>query len=495
VNDILISIEGISKNFGGVRALDQVDLTIRKGEIHCLMGENGSGKSTLIKIISGVYKPDKGKVVINNVPFVSLKPTESIAQGIQIIYQDFSVFPNLTVAENIYFGYAISSGQKLTHTKENTKKVKRIIEEVGLKAGLNELVENLSVADKQLIAICRALLNDAKLLVLDEPTTALTKKEVDILFSIIKRLQSQGVSILFVSHKLDEAFELAERFTILRNGRKIITTETADITREQFIDYMTGRTIQNTQFHTMTNRSGTPLLEAKNLSLSGAFKDVSLKLFEGEILGITGLLGSGRTELALSLFGIAKVETGQILIGGKQVVINSVEDAIKLNIAYVPEDRLTEGLFLPQSVIYNTSIADIKEFEGGMKRLDCMAMEQLTRDYVKQLSIATDNIYNPVQALSGGNQQKVVIAKWLACHPKIIIFNGPTVGVDIAVKYDIHNKLRELSRQNIGIILISDDIPEVHANCNRILVMKNGRIIHELGNTETSEQELYRLMS
>ena len=495
MDDIIVSIADISKSFGGVKALDHVSLNIRKGEIHCLMGENGSGKSTLIKIISGVYKPDSGFVTIDGERFSSLKPMESIGRGIQIIYQDFSVFPNLTVAENIFYSYAVSNKLKLVRRKKSRELVKRIAQEVGLTAGLDERVEDLGVSDKQLIAICRALLNDAKLLVLDEPTTALTKKEVNKLFSILKRLQAKGVAILFVSHKLDEAFELAERFTILRNGKQVITTDTSKITREEFIYYMTGRHIQETKFTAHPDLQQTPLLETKNLSLDGAYRDVNLKLFEGEILGITGLLGSGRTELALSLFGVYKARSGEILVDGELTQISSVDDAIRKKIAYVPEDRLTEGLFLPQSICYNTCIANIDTCTKRGNMLDKKQLDKLSEDYAKKLSIATDNVQKPAQTLSGGNQQKVVIAKWLACKPKILIFNCPTVGVDIAAKYDIHNQLRELAAQKIGIILISDDIPEVYANCNRILVMKNGSIVKELVNTETTEQELYELMS
>ena len=459
------------------------------------MGENGSGKSTLIKVISGVYQPDSGEIMLNGNLYHKLNPVESVRQGVQIIYQDFSVFPNLTVAENIIFGQTVAEKQKLTHNKKKRQNAAKIAQEIGLKADLSEIVENLSVAEKQMVAICRALLNDAKLLIFDEPTTALTQKEVKNLFALIHKMQKKGVSTLFVSHKLEEVFEIAEEFTILRNGKKVITTDAASITREKFIFYMTGRQLSEKQFVMNVCKTEDPLLEVRDLSMEGFYKNVNFSLYPGEILGIVGLLGSGRTELALSLFGVKPADNGKILKNGKVIQITSILEAMKNRIGYVPEDRLSEGLFLPQSINWNVGIANLKAYSGRFGKLEKKKMEQVSEEYVKQLDIATDNIDKASKFLSGGNQQKVVISRWLSCNPDIMIFNCPTVGVDIAAKYDIHDILRKLASKNMGIIIISDDIPEVYANCNRIFVMNKGQIIKELENVETSEEELYALMS
>ena len=374
----ILCLKGISKAFGGVHALDNVDLCVKEGQIHCLMGENGSGKSTLIKVISGVYQPDSGEIMLNGNLYHKLNPAESVRQGVQIIYQDFSVFPNLTVAENIIFGQTVAEKQKLTHNKKKRQNAAKIAQEIGLKADLSEIVENLSVAEKQMVAICRALLNDAKLLIFDEPTTALTQKEVKNLFALIHKMQKKGVSTLFVSHKLEEVFEIAEEFTILRNGKKVITTDAASITREKFIFYMTGRQLSEKQFVMNVCKTGDPLLEVRDLSMEGFYKNVNFSLYPGEILGIVGLLGSGRTELALSLFGVKPADNGKILKNGKVIQITSILEAMKNRIGYVPEDRLSEGLFLPQSINWNVGIANLKAYSGRFGKLEKKKMEQVS---------------------------------------------------------------------------------------------------------------------
>ncbi|AYO31838.1 sugar ABC transporter ATP-binding protein [Biomaibacter acetigenes] len=487
--EIILKATNISKAFAGVQALKNVNLTIHKGEIHCLAGENGSGKSTLIKIISGVYEPDEGLIEIGGKVYSRLTPMEAIDRGIQIIYQDLSIFPNLTVAENIALNLELSGKRKLIDWKRVKQIAKEAIDKIGFKINLDEKVENLSVAEKQLIAISRALLNNAKIIIMDEPTTALTKKEVAALFNIIKNLQSQGISILFVSHKLDEVFEISEKITILRNGQNVISGEAANFDNDLFVYYMTGRKFKETHFEA-ESRKGTPLLKVENLSLKNGFKDISFELYAGEILGITGLLGSGRTELALSLFGLLPADSGKIYIDGNIVKINSVQDAIKNKMGYVPEDRLTEGLFMPQSIGRNIIISNIKELLNKNGFMNENKIQKCIDEWIKKLGIVTPSQNLPVQTLSGGNQQRVVLAKWLSMHPRILILNGPTVGVDIGSKYDIHQILRNLAAQGIGIIIISDDIPEVLFNCNRILIMRKGRIINEVMGKDVTEEEL-----
>ncbi|MDI3548828.1 MAG: simple sugar transport system ATP-binding protein [Halanaerobiales bacterium] len=492
--DVILKAKNISKAFAGVQALKNVDLTIHKGEIHCLAGENGSGKSTLIKIISGVYVPDEGEIELNGKKYSRLTPMESIEQGVQIIYQDLSIFPNLTVAENIALNHELSNKRKLVNWSRVREIAEQAVSKIDFEIDLDERVENLSVAEKQLVAISRALLHNARLIIMDEPTTALTKKEVAALFKIIKNLQKQGISILFVSHKIDEVFEISEKITILRNGQNVISGEVADFDNDQFAYYMTGRKFKDTYFE-FEGRQEEPLLKVENLSLENSFEDVSFELYPGEILGITGLLGSGRNELAQSLFGLLPADSGKIYIKGKPVKIRSVQDAIKNKIGYVPEDRLTEGLFMPQSIGRNIIISNIKSLLSKFGFINKDKMEDEIEEFINQFNIATPSAELPVQALSGGNQQRVVLAKWLATQPSILILNGPTVGVDIGSKYDIHQILRGLAEQGIGVIIISDDIPEVLYNCNRILIIREGRITDEVPGKEITAEELTNLMA
>ncbi len=479
----LIKLTGISKSFAGVHALQDVDMTIYEGEIRCLAGENGGGKSTLIKVISGFYTPDKGEIEIAGKVFHKLTPQQAIREGIQIIYQDFSIFPNLTVAENIALSLERLHGKKFVNWQSIKKNAQRALDMVDIHMDLDALVGGLSVADRQLVAICRALLQDAKLLVMDEPTTALTRKEVDSLFAVVRDLQKKGISILFVSHKLEEVFEIAEELTVLRNGRKVIEGPMKDFDRDKFIYHMTGRTIEATRF-TAPTISDDPLLKAESIGIKDLFDDISFELYAGEIIGITGLLGSGRSELARALFGLEKITKGRLYVQGAPVKPGSVQDAIKHGIAYVPEDRLTEGLFLPHSINNNTVAATVNNVLGKAGLISIQKTRERTKEWIDELNIVTPSGELPVQSLSGGNQQRVVLAKWLSTKPKVLILNSPTVGVDIGSKTDIHAYARKLAQQGMGVIIISDDIPEVLDNCNRVLIMRKGRIV---GSMETSE--------
>ncbi len=494
MSDVILSVKNLSKSFEGVQALKDVSLTINKGEIRCLLGENGSGKSTLIKIISGVYAPDSGTVEIAGKSHAKLTPIESVHQGVQVIYQDFSIFPNLTVAENISINYQLAENIKVVNWRKIRRVAKATLRRIGVDIDLDAKVETLSVANKQLVAISKALLQDAKLIIMDEPTTALTNKEVDSLFKIIKQLQSEGIAILFVSHKLNEVFEISEKVTIIRNGENVIDGDISDFDISKFVYYMTGREIRSTLF-TAEKKAGEAVLQVEKLCLKGGFKDINFKVNKGEILGITGLLGSGRTELALALFGIHKVNSGSIFIDGKQVGIRRIKDAVEHGIGYVPEDRLTEGLFLQQSISRNIIIGIIKTVSSKFGFITNKKIVDQSWDWVKYLGVKTSNPEFPVVTLSGGNQQKVVLAKWLARNPKILILNGPTVGVDIGSKQDIYQTIRGLADRGMAIIIISDDIPEVLNNCNRILIMNRGRIVCETDNQSISEDELAQKLS
>ncbi|MCF7945167.1 MAG: sugar ABC transporter ATP-binding protein, partial [Spirochaetia bacterium] len=433
----LLKAVDIDKSFVGVHALDKVSFEIKPGEIHCLAGENGSGKSTLIKIISGVYKPDSGYMVFNGKTYNQITPIEAISNGVQVIYQDLSVFSNLTVMENLAVNSELAEGKKLVNWKRMRQIAEEALAKINVQIDLDAYVGTLTVAQKQMIAICRALMFNTKLIIMDEPTTALTKKEVKYLFDIILELKKRGIAILFVSHKLNEVFEISEYFTILRNGKLAATGSTSELDSKKFTYYMTGREFQKKHF-IAENVSEKPIFEARHVSRKGYFSDISFTLRKGEILGITGLLNSGRSELALSMFGIQQIDEGQFFKHGKPLGITDPKKAINNGIGYVPEDRLNEGLFLPQSIADNVIISEIDRLtrKGGI--LDREKRQKEIDTWVKELSIATPNPANACQTLSGGNQQRVVLAKWLACQLEIMILNGPTVGVDIGSKYDIH---------------------------------------------------------
>lgn len=489
-NDNILCVKGIKKSFGGVHALRGVDLTIKRGETHCLAGENGCGKSTIIKVISGFYKPDEGMIEVDGKEYPVMTPGSAIKEGIQVIYQDFSIFPNLTVIENLAFNQVLANKKKLVNKKEFRRIAKEAVKKINFDVDLDALVETLPVADKQLIAISRALLDNAKLIIMDEPTTALTKKEIDRLFEIITNLKENGVTILFVSHKLDEVFEISDSITILRNGENVISCPTKEMTEEKFAYYMTGRHFDAQVKKEVNEESrGNVVLEARNLAAMG-FEGVSFELHQGEILGITGQLGSGRTELSMALCGLLKPTAGQIFVEGKEVHIRNVSEAQKLGIALVPEDRLTEGLFLPQAIIKNITVSRLDQLANKFGILSDKKVEEESAQWVKEIGVVTKNHEFPVQTLSGGNQQKVVLARGLANHPKMLILNGPTVGVDIGAKYDIHRLLRDLAAEGMAIIVVSDDAAEVVTTCDRALVMQAGQVTGKLSAQDLSADVL-----
>ncbi|MFV0451547.1 MAG: sugar ABC transporter ATP-binding protein [Propioniciclava sp.] len=490
----VISVKGVSKSFGGVRALDEVDLEISAGEIHCLAGENGSGKSTLIKTISGVYAPDAGTIELDGNPRTRMTPIEAIHAGVKVIYQDFSIFPNLTVMENLALNTELADRRRLVNWKRFRRIAEEAIATIDFRVDLDARVGDLSVADKQLVAIARALIGTTKLLIMDEPTTALTSKEVESLFKVVLDLKARGIAILFVSHKLGEVFEISDRFTIIRNGKLVVTSLPDELDARSFAQYMTGREVEESPFVAAVG-DGEPVLRTRGLTLTGAFADVSLEVRRGEILGITGLLGSGRTELALTLFGRFTADSGTIEIDGRPVTLRSVRDAIEAGIAYVPEDRLTEGLLLERSIADNITIAEIDALTRGPGLLDDGAYGAEVDRWVSDLRIATEDPHNAVATLSGGNQQRVVLAKWLATSPDILILNGPTVGVDIGSKNDIHQILQDLARRGMGIIIISDDIPELLHSSSRIAILKGGRIAAQVDPAAVSEAELSAMIT
>jgi len=492
MGEVFLELKEIKKSFGGVHALKGVNLTVKKGEVHCLAGENGCGKSTLIKVISGVHAADEGEVYIDGNLLKGFGPIDAIRLGVQVIYQDFAVFPNLTVAENIAMNHALQTGKKFMDWKESREIALKAMEQIGAHMDPDVLVERLSVANKQMVAICRAILEDAKLLILDEPTTALTANEVEKLFAIIENLKSKGIAIVIVTHKMEEVYGIADRLTILRNGANVATGDIKDFDRPTFVKYMTGRDIVEANYRPA--EIGDEVLRLEHLSRKNSFDDVSFSLNKGDVLGITGLLGSGRGEIADALFGIAPAYSGKIILHGKQISIKSIGDAINHKFAYVPEDRLTQGLFLERSIADNTIAVSITDyFKGG--KLQYGAMIQAAETWIKDINIVAPSSEPLIKTLSGGNQQKVVIAKWLNTHPDLLILNGPTVGVDIGAKADIHKILHQLAATGVGIIIISDDLSELVQNCNKIIVMSGGSVAVELNSSETSESMLSAMLN
>jgi simple sugar transport system ATP-binding protein len=492
--ETLLALQDVDKWFAGVHALNKVSLTLHKGEIHCLAGENGSGKSTLIKVIAGVVKPDAGTIAIDGVPRAGLHPIDAIHAGIQVIYQDFSLFPNLTVAENLALNTELDQRRALVRWREVRAIAERALAQIGVDMDLDRPVERLPVADKQLVAIARALLRDVRLVVLDEPTTALTRREVARLFEIIQRMQAGGISALFVSHKLREVLEISERVTILRNGQVVKEGDVSEFDERKIAYHMTGRELSAERF-TFDRAGKEKVLEVEGLGHREDFQDVSFALHRGEILGITGLLGSGRTELALSLFGVRPHDRGTIRVDGALRRIRSIQDASRAGIAYVPEDRVSEGLFLPQSISRNMSVSVLGRLRGRAGLVDFSRVRALVAEWVKLLAIATPDPELPVQSLSGGNQQRVVLARWLATRARVLVLNGPTVGVDIGSKADIHAKLKALAREGLGIVVISDDLPELVQVCSRVLVMERGRVAGALEGAEVTDVRLTQALS
>jgi simple sugar transport system ATP-binding protein len=489
--DSFLVVRNVSKAYRGVQALDKVGIEIKPGEVHSLIGENGSGKSTLIKIISGVVRPDAGEIFVNGNPLNMFNAISSIRSGIQVIYQDLSLYPNLTVAENLALEQIVEQEKKLVTKRELLAIAERGLGQLGLDIDLSELVENLSMADRQLIAISRALTQGARLIIMDEPTTALTQGEIDSLFAVIRDLNKRSISTLFISHKLREVLEISDMVTILRDGKLVGHYERSEVDNDKLEHLMSGREIEKTRFIFEQSRdTDTPLLEVRNLTKEGQFQDISFSLFRGEIIGIAGLLGSGRTELALSLFGLNPADSGTICINGKEIKISSTQDAVKSGIGYLPEDRINQGLFDRQSIGDNIVISSLDQLLNNWRLIDKQEKKSEINKWAQRLNIKISSEGAPVQSLSGGNQQRVILARWLSTTPSIFIVDNPTAGVDVASKSNIHDILRSLANEGIGIILISDETNEILYNANRVLIMKEGSLIGIENSDSLDEQKL-----
>jgi len=490
----LVAMTGITKRYGGVTALEDVDFRVAPGEAVCLAGENGSGKSTLIKILSGVERPTAGEIRIGGQRMAGLDPRRAAAAGVMVIFQDFSLFPNLTVAENISMARDLTAHRQFFDRRATRTTARRVLDRIGVDIPLSARLESLPVAHKQLVAICRALACDARLIIMDEPTTALTEREVRTLLGIIRLLKEQGVAVVFVSHKLAEVLEVSEKVVVLRNGRKVAEGPADTFDAGSLTRHMTGRDLPETAPGPYRG-DGKTLMAVDGLHKAGAFTDIGFALRRGEVLGITGLLGSGRTSLAKALFGLVRPDAGTITVDDRPVPLGDPIAAAAARIGYVPEDRLTEGLFLAQSILRNVAVGrlDVHERRGFIDR---SGLEGEAQDWLTRLRVKASSIAAPVQSLSGGNQQRVVLARWLARAPQVLILNGPSVGVDVGSKSEIHAIIRDLGDRGLGVIVISDDLPELIATCHRILVMKSGRMVDEIAaGTVTEDAVSHRLAS
>jgi len=488
-------VENIVKSFGGAKALSGVSLSVKSGEVHCIAGENGSGKSTLIKIMSGVHAPDTGLIRLGDKSFSHLSPREAVREGVQVIFQDFSLLSNLTVAENIAIPTFISKNSRFFSKSETKKIAANALDLIGVNLDINATVADISIASKQLIAIARATNLGVKMLFMDEPTTALTRKEIKHLFSVVEQLKLRGVAVVFVSHKIDEVQEICNTITILRNGEVVADGMMADFKRDAISEAMTGLNISETHIAPPLKKTDKKVIHVKNLITKPTFSNISFSIAPGEILGITGLLGSGRTELAEAIFGQYPIDSGEIIVDDKPIKLNSSSAALRAGIGYVPPDRLTQGLFLEQSILRNLVAVGIDQYQSKGKFLSKNRLSEAGEKWIKELRIKTKNPTNPVTSLSGGNQQRVVLAKWLAMSPKLMILNGPTVGVDIGSKREILEFIRDRAEEGMGFLVVSDDIPELVQICHRVLVIKNGQISKEFDELELDEEVLYGELS
>ncbi len=485
-----VRVENTTMKFAGVTALNALDWDVQRGEVHCLMGENGCGKSTTIKVLSGVNQPEPGAVIeIDGQRHERLTPHLSKSLGIQVIYQDLSLFPNLSVAENIAIEQVLGRYSKIVNRKRMRELAQATMERLGVSLPLDATVGELPIATRQLVAICRGMASDAKLLFMDEPTASLTRSEVNALLEVVRRLKRDGVAVVFVSHKLDEVVEIADRVTVLRDGVKLGTYPAAGLNDKRLGELMTGLQIEHV-VHARDRQAAKPVLEVKGLSRHGEYRDINLTVRQGEIVGIVGLLGAGRTELALSLFGMSPPDSGEIRLDGRPMRARSNRQAIDAGIAYVSEDRLSLGLNMRQSVQDNMVLAVLNRIASRIGWLPPSRRGKVAAQWRDRLRIKIPSLGAPVSQLSGGNAQRVVLTKWLATEPKLLILDSPTVGVDIGNKQGIYEIVHGLAARGVAVLMISDEVSEVVFNCDRVVHMRGGGFVGEFVPGQHSEADI-----
>lgn len=491
MNNCILEMKGIRKYFYGVKALEGVDFKIKTGEVHALIGENGAGKSTLVKILAGVYQPNAGTIIFNHKAVQFLSPQISQQAGISAIHQEATMFPELSVTENIFIGHHIrNKSNRLLSWKEMKNKTQALLNKLELDIHPDTKVKNLSVAQRHMVEIAKALSLNAKIVIMDEPTSALTIKEVEYLYKIIRKLKSENKAIIFISHKFEEIFEIADYFTVLRDGKYIGEGKMAEVTMDEIIQMVIGRNLEH-MYPKIEAEQGNTILKVKNLNRIGFFKDISFELHQGEILGFFGLVGAGRTEVMQTIFGIEALTSGEVFINGKKVNIANPSEAMNYGLAYIPEDRQLQGTILKMNIKENVTLSIINKISRYFF-LDKEKELKITEQYGKQIEIKASSWHQLVENLSGGNQQKVVLAKWIATKPRILIMDEPTKGIDVATKATVHNIISELAKQGIAIILVSSELPEILGMSNNIIVMHEGAITTKFTRDKANSENIIK---
>jgi len=490
-NEIILEMTNITKMFPGVLALDKVRLSVLQGEVHALLGENGAGKSTLMKILSGAYKKDHGEIKLFGQTQELGSPKTSEDLGIGIIYQESNLIPALSVAENIFLGHPIMKNKARIDWKQMNYKASELLADLEMEIDPHELVRDLGIAEQQMVEVAKVLSKKAKIVIMDEPTSPLSTTETENLFKIIRKLKASGVSIIYISHRLEEVKQICDRATIMRDGVTIVDVNVSDVTIDGIIKYMVGRELKD-KFPRVEKTIGEEVFRVENMNAGPKVKNVSFSIRAGEILCIGGLVGAGRTETARAIFGLSQSATGKIFVNKQQVTINNPQDAIRAGIGFVTEDRKGEGLVLKMSVGSNITLAALKDFTKSY-HIGLKQENHIIDDYINKMHIKTPTSNQLVENLSGGNQQKVVLAKWLLSKCKILIFDEPTKGIDVGAKIEVYNIINELSREGTAILVITSEIQELLGICDRSIIMARGQISGELSRTEANQENVMLL--
>lgn len=476
MQESILAMKGISKTFGSTVALDRVDFTVRRGEVHALLGENGAGKSTLMKILNGVYTADEGSIAVDGREVAFHNTREAAQGGVGLVFQELNLVPSLTTTENAFLGRLKTRKFGRVQWRQMREEFSAFMRSIDFEMDPNRLVSDLSIAEKQMVEIARALMLKSRIIVLDEPTAPLTTEEIRKLFDIIRKLKAQGMTIIYISHRLEEVFQICDRATVLRDGRCICTLNVAETNKAELIEKMVGRSMEGEFPERCFGQYGEALLEVKSLCTPGFLRNINLVLHRGEILGLAGLVGSGRSEIARAIFGADRIEKGEFFIDGKKVVIHSTMTAKACSIGLVPEDRKDEGLSTQFSVLKNITITNLSRATNRAGLLSRAREVQTAEKFVRELNIKTSSVRQRVEQLSGGNQQKVVLAKWLYNDADILILDEPTRGIDVGAKYEIYLLMLEMVRQGKSVILISSELPEIFALSDRIVVLYEGEV-------------------
>ena len=484
----ILELRKITKRFSGVEVLHEVSFTLKPGEVHALLGENGAGKSTLVKVITGIHQPDGGEILLNGEHVHFGDPRDSRQAGVAAIYQELSLFPDLDVAENIFVGRQPAATGGRIDWKKLYEEAGKLLTSLGVHLDLKQKARSLSIAQQQMVEIARAFSINARILIMDEPTSSLTLNEVADLFRLVRRLRNEGTAIIFISHRLEELFEIADRVTVLRDGAYVDTRMLKDVSRDDLIRLMVGRTISNL-FPKQDVKAGEVVLKVENLSHTGLFENISFELRKGEILGMAGLVGAGRTDVARAIFGVEPPTSGKIEIEGREVRVTSPQQAIGLGLAYVPEDRQLHGLIPPMNITSNISLPMLGQYarRGWLRdKVERAAAFSAAR----QMEVRANNIWQKARELSGGNQQKIVLAKWLSTKPRIMILDEPTRGIDVGTKAAVHALMSKLASEGMAILMISSELPEVLGMSDRILVMREGHLTGHFTRAEATQEKI-----